>query len=96
MRQHKNTKCVTAAASEVNEVGMMRITMSARNQVVGWSLIFTLRDFRLFKNALHYKKQRANQLFGHVVHRQMLQPLIHLSAAPGAGRRHLKLTIESR
>ena len=64
---------MTAAASEVNEVGVMNITMSGET-VVYWSLIFPLRGFRLPVNALHLRKEKANQLFGHVVHRQMLQP----------------------
>ena len=51
----------------------MNITMSGET-VVYWSLIFPLRGFRLLVNALHLRKKKANQLFGHVVHRQMLQP----------------------
>ena len=51
----------------------MNITMSGET-VVYWSLIFPLRGFRLPVNALHLRKEKANQLFGHVVHRQMLQP----------------------
>ena len=90
----EKTDAVTAGASEVNEVGVMNITVSGN--VVGWSLIFPLKDFRLPVNALHVGKQKVNQLFGHVVQREMLLPLTQLSTAPMAGRRYLKLTLESR
>ena len=93
---NEKTDAVTAAASEANEVGVMNITMSGKTHVVGWSLIFPLKDFRLPVNALHVGKQKVNQLFGHVVERQMLLPLTQLSTAPMAGRRYLKLTLESR
>ena len=93
----EKTDAVTAGASEANEVGVMNITMSGKTHVVGWSLIFPLKDFRLPVNALHVGiKQKVNQLFGHVVQRQMLLPLTQLSTAPMAGRRYLKLTLESR
>ena len=99
MREDEKSDAVTAAFRKVNEVRVMdltKFTMSGETRVMYWSLIFPLKGFRLHVNALRLMKQKANQLFGHVVHRQMLQPFIHLSAAPLAERRHLKPTLESR
>ena len=81
-----------AKANEMDEIGVLSI---ANSSGVSWSFIFPLEGFGKPKYKNHVQKVITNELFGRVVHRQMLEPVAKLSAVPTAERTNLKLTLES-
>ena len=87
-----------AKADEVNEVGMFAIKKSPGKNpavLISWNFIFPLEDFQNPKYKLQVEKKKANELFGHVVLRQMLESVTKLSTLPTAERANLMLTLES-
>ena len=89
--QNKTTK-----AEKMVEVGVLAIKDSTGNApAAAWSLVFPLENFQNPTYKDHVKNNEANELFGCVVHRQMLESVSKLSKVSTAERANFKLTLES-
>lgn len=91
-RKPKNVKTL---ADQLDEVGVNFIK-SLTDQVIGWSLVFPLEDFRSPKYEAHVKKVSANDLFGRVTNRFMMELVIKLSSANKSERAGYTITVESQ
>lgn len=91
-RKPKNVKTL---ADQLEEVGVT-LVKSLSDQVIGWSLIFPLEDFRSPKYKEHVKKVSAYELFGRVTDRYMMKPVIKLSSANKSERAGYTITVESQ
>jgi hypothetical protein len=91
-RKPKNVKTFS---DQLDEVGVT-LVKSLSDQVIGWSLIFPLEDYRSPKYEAHVKKVSANELFGRVTDRYMMKPVIKLSSANKSERAGYTITVESQ
>jgi hypothetical protein len=91
-RKPKNVKTF---ADQLDEVGVT-FFKSLFDQVIGWSFIFPLEDFRSPKYEEHVKKVSANDLFGRVTNRFMMETVIKLSSANKSERAGYTITVESQ
>ncbi|EFX82240.1 hypothetical protein DAPPUDRAFT_241481 [Daphnia pulex] len=91
-RKPRNVKTF---ADQLDEVGVT-FFKSLFDQVIGWSFIFPLEDFRSPKNEANVKKVSANELFGRVTDRFMMEPVIKLSSANKSERAGYTITVESQ
>ena len=83
-------------ADELDEVGVLSIKYSSgENPAFSWSFIFPLEGFGKPTYRTQIQKAVANQLFGRVLHRQMMEPMTKLSTVPIAERKNVKVTLES-
>lgn len=86
-------------ANDYGEVGITSVNVSStwNNQVTGWSFVFILDDNETFVERENLPENVSNsELFGNVVHHQMLQPMIQLSRVSKAERPSYTFTLESR
>lgn len=84
-------------ACHVDEVGVNQVTTSACGTMVsGWSFIFPLQNFTVPKYAMHVKNLPPAELFGHIVHHDMLEPISKLGSISTALRIGYTITLESK
>lgn len=79
------------------EVGVVQVnrTAACKNMVIDWSFVFPLEKFENFQYE-HVKNENENELFGYVVHDQMMESVVMLSSIRSADRQEYTITIESR
>ena len=93
------TENETKKAIHLDDVGLTELQFSqASGCFLGWSFIFPLKNYNAAKYAKQVKQCPPNKLFGHVVHRNMLDCIIQFSSAGvnAVTRNNFSMTLESR
>ena len=86
----------TSAAKEIDEVGITMIK-SLGVKITDWSFVFILEEKEDFQSHENLPKSLTeNELFGHVIHHYMLEPLLRLSLSSKSGRRNYLMTLEAQ
>lgn len=82
-------------ANDMDEVGITLIK-SLGDKITHWSFVFILEDKEDFQSHENLPKAVTdNELFGHVIHHHMLEPLIRLSLSSKSDRSDYLMTLES-